>query len=955
MSGQGVAGLGMIPPGMMPRAPGAAPPAPVGAAGPPGMPVPPGAPPGGPAGPQGLPPEELAALMALQGQVQPDGSMVFIDAPPGPMLDPTDAGAAPKAHKANLAVEIPEDVLGRIGAHVIEAVEEDIATNSESYAAWAEGVKLLGLRIERQDDPFDGASAAVHPMLKQAVVAFVAIANAEMCPADGPVRCEVIGEATPEVEAKAQRKEGWLNYYLTAVDEGYYADNDQGWLMLALYGSIFRKVFRDPLTGQPRSRFLTPLNLIISFSATGLEDATRVTQADGLSRAEVRRRQLAGYYRDVQLAEPTGGQSEQQKQAAEADSRRPSALNNDGDHLIYECQILLAPADYGWTDPMAVVGGPAGGGPPMPMPEGVGGPPPAPVAGLGAPTAALGHNGGPPMGEPVPADLPLPYTVTVDADTQTVLRMERGWRQGDPLFRRDAVLTHFCFMPGLGVYGWGLLALMAAQTETASTLLRQALNAFTLSSFPGGFRVKGINQERSDIEIGPMQFQEIETGGLPIQQAIMPLTYRDVPPSFVPLLDNVQKGGEALGQISQLQVGEGRQDAPVGTTLALLEQAIRPTAASLNRLHKARRRELRLVARKFAEVPGAKYPYRSGGKPGQAIASDFEDAADVLPVSDPNIPTQVQRLAVADAKLRMAMQSGGIMDIKVALRGMLRTMGTPDPEIDALMPEKKAGTPADVVTEFAWALNGTPLAVGPTQAHEAHLVAHLGQLQTPNLPPPVLQALMAHAGEHLAALYATMASLAVGMPVVPGQPLPPEIEARVAIAVAQSTEQIMAPLIAAMSGAAAGKDPLKAAEIAQKDRELDFKRETLADKAVERQFKAADAARKATETARQDQVEVLVAQEETERAVIEARVREAEAVLALVGEMVSARGNEAKARATVEGATVKGHFGERAAAMKGEQQAAALSSKERLAGAAAKAKAKPAAKPKAKASEGRVK
>lgn len=802
------------------------------------MPGQPGAPSAGgppvPPLPDGIDP---AAIMASELVEQPDGSALLV--PPAPVIDPTDAASAPQAHKANLADDIPPQVLSSIAGHVFEAILADIESNKDSYQAWAEGLKLLGLKVERLSDPFDGASGAVHPMLKQAVVAFVAVANAEMCPAAGPVRCQVIGDVTPEIEAKAERKQGWLNFYLTAVDEGYYPDCDQGWLMLALYGSIFRKVFRDPLTGQPRSRFLTPLNLILSYNAEGLDGAGRVTQADPLARTEVIRRKLAGYYRDVALGEPSGEESEQRKIAAESDMRRPSNLSQDADHLVYECCLLLQPSQFGWADPMA---------------------------------------------EGAPPELPLPYIVTIDHDSRAVLRMERDWRQGDPLFRQEQHCTHYRFMPGLGVYGWGLLALMAASTDTASTLLRQALNAFTLSSFPGGFRVKGVNNETSEITIGPMQFAEIDTGGLPIRDAIIPLVYRDVPPAFGPLLESVQKGGETLGQITALTVGEGRQDAPVGTTLALIEQAIRPTAAVLKRLHTAQRKELRLLGAKFGEPDaGTSYPYLVDGKRGAAVAADFADNDDVLPVSDPNIPTQVQRVALAEAKLRLAMASQGMMDTRVALRSMLRTIGTSDQEIDALMPEgEKSGTPADVVTEFAWALKGIPLAVGPTQPHEAHLIAHLAQMQIPNLPPPIMQALMAHTGEHLAALYAALASLAAGVPVLPGQPMPPEIEARVAVAVAQSTAQIMAPIAAAMAGAA--QDPSKQAELAHKGKELEFK--------------ALDSVRKSTEAARQDQVEVLVAQAENQRTKMDAAIRELEATTGLLTEMLRARAGVQKAAAS---------------------------------------------------------
>jgi hypothetical protein len=798
-----------------------------------------------PAAVPAIPPalDSREALMAAVAEQQADGSVV-LRAPAG--VDVQDVGAAPQVHKANLAVDqAPPDFLAKVGATVIEGVLADIESNQESYDQWRSGLSLLGLKPERLSAPFDGASGAVDPDAQGGGGRVRGDRERGNVPGGraGAVRDHRGQDA--RAEAKAQRKEGFLNFYLTGVDEEFYPDCDQGWLMLALYGSIFRKVFRDPVSGQPRSRFLTPLNLILSYSAVSLEGAGRVTMVDTVSRAEMARRKLSGYYADVALGEPTGEVSEQRKVGLDAEERRPSSLPEDSDFLVYETTLLLDPAEFGWSDP-----------------------------------AARGS----------PEGLPLPYVVTIDHDSQKVLRLERNWAEGDALFRPEHHYAHYRFMPGLGVYGWGLLSLMGAQTDTASVLLRQAINAFTLHSFPGGFRVKGVDQEQSTIEIGPMQFAEIETGGLPIDQAIMPLTYRDVPTSFPVLMEKVQSGGRALGQIQAMQVGEGRQDAPVGTTLALLEQQIRPTSAVLKRLHTARRKELRLLARAFGQAKGATYPYLVDGKRGEALAADFEDSDDIMPVSDPNIPTQVQRLALAEAKLRMAMASQGVMDVRVALRSMLRTMGCPDQEIDALMPEAKGGAPADVVTEFALALKMQPLAVGPAQAHDAHIVAHMHQLQIPGLPPQVVQALMAHIGEHLAALYALGAAAASGIPVAPGMPLPPEVEARVAVAVAQSSQAIMAPILAAMTAGGPGGDPVKMAEI-------QLKREDGERKDRELSLKAADSARKATEMARQDQVEILVAQEDTKRAKIDAEVSLVQAAVDVLDKVAGIRVAQEGARA----------------------------------------------------------
>jgi hypothetical protein len=746
-----------------------------------------------------LSPEQEAAIMAAEGM---DGLG---------SADPTRAASSPEAHGENVAAMLDDSTLASIAQEVLEGVEADIDSNADMFDAFEKGVKQLGLSIETVDNPFLGASGAVASLLLEAVVRFVSTAHAELLPAAGPVRTQTGGE--PQVEAAGKRKAYWLNYFLTTVDEGYYADCDAALLALALYGSVFRKVYRDPVSGQPRSRHLTPFQLLVSFHAPDLGSAQRVTHIEQLSSVEVRRRIVSGYYRPVPLLD-----GEQQDVPADRFGRRlegraPSGLQGDAEHTHYHSHC--------WLD-----------------------------------VPGFQHAGD--DGEPT--GMRLPWVATVDTVSREVLRLEPDWDPADPLFRRREHYAHSLFHPGLGFYGWGLILLVGATNATASTLLRQAVNAFTLSSFPGGFRVKSARPERSQVSVGPNEFHELDTGGLPIQQAIMPLPYRDVPASFAPLLGAVVEAGQRLGQTVAMQVGEGRQDAPVGTTLALIEQAVRPTAAVLQRLHVAQRKEFRLLAAKFAEAAGEVYPYLVNGKPGQAMAEDFANAADIVPVSDPNVPTHMQRMGVAQAKLQLAMGSGGIMDVRAAHEGMLRTMGADDAEVQRLMPPPAQGEPMDVVSEFAMALKGMPLAVGPAQMHEAHLRAHIGQMQMPNLPPNVVQALLAHAGDHLAWAYRLQAQQALGMEIPAGQPMPPELEAAIAMGVAQASEGILAAIAPALGGAGADQAAMAKAQIEAKKLE----------------FSVADAARKAEETARQDATEVLKVRSAAEQAAADRELKREE-------------------------------------------------------------------------------
>jgi hypothetical protein len=748
-------------------------------------------------------------------------------------VDPQAAQGAAVEHGDNLAGLLDQGVLGRIAQEVLEGVEADENSCAELFEAFEVGIKLLGLKVERSDDPFDGASAAVYPLLLDAVVRFVATAHAELYPAAGPVRTQVYATgAGQDVEDKAQRKSRWMNFFLTQVDTGYYPDCDSGLLMLALYGSIFRKVYRDPVSGMPRSRFLTPFSLLVSYHAPDLQSAERVTQVEQLSHNEVIRRQVAGYYVDATLQDGDDELSAADRVTRLVEGRSPSGLQADAEHTHYHCHC--------WLD----------------------------VPGM----EHIGADG-------EPTGMRLPYIATVDKMSQVVLRLERDWEEGDPLLRRRTHYSHWLFHPGLGFYGWGLIALVGLPADTASVLLRQAINAFTLHSFPGGFRTKSARPEESNVSVGPCEFHEIDTGGLPIADAVMPMPYRDVPASFGPLLEAVVTAGQRLGQTMDMQVGEGRQDAPVGTTLALIEQAVRPTAAVLKRLHVAQAQEFQLLAALFARQPAAQYPYIVDGQRGVAMGADFADAADIVPVSDPNAPTHTQRVALAQAKLQLAQSSGGLIDMRAAVEGMLRVLGCDAAEVARLMPPPAQGQPSDVVTEFQFALKSVPLMAGPMQAHDAHLRAHIGQMMLPNLPPPVVQALMAHCADHLAWLYRLEASKAVGVPLQPGMPLPPEVEAQVAMLVANASQQIVAQIGPALGGAG-GSDPVAMAKVRQDGRRLDFD--------------IADAGRKAEETARQDATELLKVRAEAEQAAADREARMEEKRLDVQREVIRMAGAAAR-------------------------------------------------------------
>src|SRR6185312_6737278 len=580
-------------------------------------------------------------------------------------------------HDGNLAEVLDRDILAEIATRLIDGVEADIESNREHHERFEDGIKLLGLKpMERLDFPFDNACGATHPLLKMALLSFRATARAELLPASGPVRTQIIGDITPDVEARAERKQDWLNYYLTHEDEEYYPDFNQMLLLLGLWGSMFRHVWRDPLKrGRPVSRFLSPKDLVVNYNATSLAGPARVTRVEtNVPYSDIRRLQLKGWYRNIALDLPPGEPSITDT-GRESEGRSDTDIDADRPYEIWHVHCVLD------------------------------------IAGLDHRDESGEETG-----------LPIPYIVSLDHNSQEILRIERNWDPDDQEYRPREHYVHYRYMPGLGFLGWGLPHLIGSDTFALTTLIRQAVNANTLVSFPGGVRVKGAAKvDGNRIKIGPCEFPEIDTGGQPLDAAFKLLPYRDVPASFPVLMQTLLDSAQRVASIGDMAVGEGREDALPGTVIAMIEKATKLESAVIKDLHVAQRKEFRLLAELFGEDQDTAYPYVLNGKRGQAIAQDFLDNADIVPVSDPNIPTQTQRLTMAQATLTIAQQSGGMVDRRVATEQFLRTMGKSDAEVEQLMPPAPQGQPADPVTEFAMLMKQQPLMVGPMQDHAAHI------------------------------------------------------------------------------------------------------------------------------------------------------------------------------------------------------------------------------------------
>lgn len=751
---------------------------------------------------QALPaPDPLDARHIIEPQsggsddYQPDadgGAVVYLDAGRFRGRSLEDLSHLP--HGANLAEALDESMLSQMANDILEGIEADLLSKREWDEILTKGMELLGFKIEEKAFPFRGAAGVYHPVMTEAVLRTQANLRGEMLPAEGPAKTKLFGDETPDETARADRMKNYLNYHLTEVDEGYYSEYDKMLLWVCVGGNAFKKVFRDPLKGRAAAPFVLPDQLIVNYAATSLATADRITQLIPTSRSEMIRMQLVGHYRKVDLSEPDeNDDSPVQLVRDRLDGRRRQIVDGEERYTVYESMCV-----YDIEVPGVMHVGP----------------------------------------NRRPSGLPLPYIVSIDRDSRKVLSVYRNWEEGDPKFatgpERSDYYVHYELFPGLGFYAFGYAHIMGGIAKGATTILRQLMDAGTLSNFPGGVRVKGLKMAENTLAIGPNEFVEIETNGLPIQQAIMPMPYRDPQEVMIKLLEGLVEAAQRLGSTMDLQVGEGRQDAPVGTTMSLIEQAVKMLSAAMKRLYVAQRKELRLIARVFAQDPTAVYPYKINGQKGQAVAADFADTSDIVPVSDPNLPTQAQRLGRADAKLNLADRAPELHDRREAYGDIYREMGLSQQEIDRIMPPPARAQPADPITEFQNALKQMPLAAGQNQNHDAHITSHLAQAKTPGLDKsPAYAALLAHVLEHVGMKYRglVMASLqqrGITLP-PPGQPLPPALEQQISVIVSAKAEQILQLFQQSLDPQLA----LEYAQIEQKDRELEFKKQDAERKGIE--------------------------------------------------------------------------------------------------------------------------
>jgi hypothetical protein len=688
-------------------------------------------------------------------------------------FEPSEDDEEESTHDSNLALYMNDMALNGLGEMLLSGVEEDKQSRAEWETTMSEGIKLMGLKIEDRQTPFKGACGVYDPLLAEAVVRWQAVACGELLPAAGPVKTQIIGVANEQLEAQASRVKDFMNLYLTELAPEFYEEFDQMLFWLALVGSTFKKVYQDRLLGRPVSRFVLPDNFIVAYGTTDLETSPRYCHITPMTRRNFRLAQLAGVYRDIKVGDPQPDDTDQTPIQAQVDGVQGVEPGAEGteEYKIYEVYADLNLEGYENED-----------------------------------------------------GIPLPYIVTIEEGSRKVLSIYRNYEEEDPTFQRQSSFVHYKLMPGVGFYGLGYAHLLGNSAKTATSIRRQLIDAATLNNFPGGLRVKGMRLDDNNIGIGPTEFREIDTGGMPIQNAIMTMPYKEPSQVSLALLKETYESARNLANTAEIAVGEGRQDAPVGTTVALMEAATRLQSATLKRAHKAFNRELKMIANLFGKyLPDEPYPFPVRGGMSAIMREDFSSNVDVIPVSDPNISSSAQRMMRAEALLRFATQQPDQHNLREAYRQMYVEMGIAEEKIDLLLlPEQAKPRPLDPLSENQNALTGKPLVAGAYQDHDAHIAAHA----------PIAEenpALQAHINEHLALKMRVQVEQIIGQPLPPpGQPLPPEIENQLAAMVAQAMQQL-APSYKAQPP---GPDPmLQVEQMKVQQRDADSKLDAQVDMA----------------------------------------------------------------------------------------------------------------------------
>ena len=703
-----------------------------------------------------------------------DGGMII-------NFDPSASNMTEASFDSNLVDFIDEDELTSMGNELIGAYQSDKDSRSDWEETYVKGLDQLGLKIEERTTPWSGACGVFHPMLSEAVIKFQSQAISEIFPAAGPVRTKIVGNIDSAKEKQSQRVQDYLNYLLTYEMTEYRSETEKMLFSLPLAGSAFRKVYFDPTLNRPSGIFVPAEDVVVNYGASDLETCERATHVMKKSSNDIRKMQVNGFYRDIELPDATPSSSDITKKYNEMTGESES-YDYDTRHTILEMQVDLDLKGFEDKD-------------------------------------ANGQDTG----------IALPYVVTIDHPSGIILSIRRNYYEDDPAKLRRMHFVHYQYLPGLGFYGFGLIHMIGGLAKSATSILRQLVDAGTLSNLPGGLKARGLRIKGDDSPIMPGEFRDVDVPGGAIRDNITFLPYKEPSGTLFQLLGNIVEEGKRFASISDMKVADMNSQAPVGTTLALLERNMKVMSAVQARLHASMKREFEILVGVIKDFTNPTYPYEV--QEGQQIAlQDFDNRIDILPVSDPNAATMAQRIMQYQAAMQLAQQAPQLYDLGQLHRQMLEVLGIKDAE--TIVPPQGEVPPVDPVTAVQNILNGKPVQAYEFQDHEAHIQTLTSAQQDPNVQAKVQQSpnaqVIQSAGsdyimQHLALQFRDQVEREMGVELPPvGEPLPADVEKRISTLVAEAAQRV-ATTNAAQAEQARIQEQAQDPLILAKQKELEIK------------------------------------------------------------------------------------------------------------------------------------
>jgi hypothetical protein len=698
---------------------------------------------------------------------------------------------------ANLAEYLDDKQLQEISGDLEEAIDGDTAARRDWADSYVAGLDVLGMKYEERTEPWENACGVYSNILAEAAIRFQAEAMSETFPAAGPVKTKILGEATKEKEDAALRVKTDMNYELTEVMVEYRPEHERLLYSLGLAGSAFKKVYYDPNMGRQTALYIPAEDVIVPYGASNIESAERVTHVMRKTKNEVVKLQAAGFYREVELGDPVSFFTDIEEAKAEQSG---ISLTSDDRYTILEVH------------------------------------------------ADLIIDGVDTEGEDDDLQIAKPYVVTLEKGTGKILAIRRNWNLDDPLMLKRQHFVHYAYVPGFGFYGLGLIHIIGGYAKAGTSIIRQLVDAGTLSNLPGGLKSRGLRVKGDDTPIGPGEFRDVDVPSGSIRDNIMPLPYKEPSQTLLALLQQITEEGRRLGAISDMNISDMSANAPVGTTLALLERTLKPMAAVQSRVHYAMKQEFKLLRKIIAEYAPEEYMYVPDRGEPRARRADYA-MVEVIPVSDPNSSTMAQRVVQYQTVLQMAQATPQIYDLPQLHRQMIEVLGIKN--ADKLVPTKDDIKPSDPVSENMNVLVGKPIKAFIYQDHAAHIATHQAFMQDPSImafigqnpaAQQIMAALSAHMAEHVAFQYRQQMEAQLGVPLnAPNEEMPEEFEVKLAGLLAQAGQQLTQENQAKAAQAAAQQklqDPI----IQMQQAELQLKQQEQQRKAAKDQADAAEAA-----------------------------------------------------------------------------------------------------------------